>query len=115
MDRTTYVAGWNDGIKHGREYTTLKQSRAGVGMIFFMLGLIVITCSFALPLSMWITGTLTTIVNLTPLVYLILFGVTSAFAGYFLDKRDEKRYKQREADFYKKWGDRWEELGFNGD
>lgn len=112
-DRELYNAGWVDGLNWQRDFTKMRESRTGWGMLLMLFGSILIAVSLALPFAMWIGDQ--AIHNPMPLVYLVFSACAMITGGYFLDKRDEKRYKQRETDFYKKWADRWDELGFSGD
>ncbi len=111
--RTLYDAGWDDGLTYHSELTELKRTRAGWGMMLMLLGSILVACTLTIPFSMWLVND--TIYNPMPLVYLVFSTCGMIIGGYYLDKRDEKRYKQRETDFYTKWVNRWDELGFSGD
>lgn len=112
-DRTLYDAGWNDSIQFGIDRKHLDTGRAGLGMLLMLLAGIAVAMLLVVPLTMFITNQ--TIYNYTPLGWIAGVGIILGTVGFFLDKKEEARYKQRETEFYQKWIARWDELGFNGD
>lgn len=111
-DRKLYDAGWDDCIDYLRDRRNLQQSQAGVGMMLMLLGVIVLAMSTA---SFIVSVIASAPINI---VACLIAGIIAAFllvSGRFVDKRDVVRYKEREDNFYRKWANRWRELGFNGD
>lgn len=112
-DRKSYDAGWDDCIAYIREKNKLNQSRTGWGGLMMLVGAFGLASGVVAPLMSWLMGV--PIVNFQPLVWPFVLGMFFSGAGYVVDKSDAARYKEREQLHYKKWSDRWIELGINGE
>lgn len=113
MDRKTYDTGWDDCIDYLRDKRTLQQHQSGFGILFILFGCILVALVIAALFTMWIAGE--NVYNYMPVLWLAGGGSLLIAAGYFIDKKDRVRYKQREDEFYRKWVQRWKDLGLEGD
>lgn len=112
-DRKLYDAGWDDGIDYNRDVRNLEQHKVGSGMLLMLTGAIIVALTGGIMVAMWLAEQ--TIYNWPLLICMWAFSSVLVISGYFLDNKDRVRYKEREAAHYKKWSDRWIELGLNGD
>lgn len=112
-DRKLYNTGWDDCLEYNRDWRNLQQSKAGAGMMMMLIGALLTALTVIVPAMMWYATQ--TIYNWHPLIAMGCIGIFLLVSGYFVDKRGLVRYKEREDDFYRKWADRWNELGFTGD
>lgn len=112
-DRKLYDTGWDDCIAYNRDRRNLQQSRTGWGMMLMLLGAIPSAMTVSVPIMMVFIAQ--TIYNWHLLIGMGLVGIFLLVSGYFVDKRDVVRYKEREEAHYKKWATRWQELGFTAD
>lgn len=112
-DRKSYDAGWDDCIAYIREKHKLQQDHFGSGIVLMLTGAIIVALTMGIMVAMWLAEQ--TIYNWPLLFCMWAFSSLLLISGYFVDKKDRARYKEREQLHYKKWSDRWIELGLNGD
>jgi hypothetical protein len=111
-DRKSYDAGWDDCIAYIREKHTLNQSQVGLGMLLMLIGGIVL----AMPAAHFIVSLIADApINISACLVAGIIAAILFVSGIRVDNKDRIRYKQREEEFYRKWSNRWIELGLNGD
>lgn len=112
-DRKLYDTGWNDAIDYASEKRALYAEQNGGGLALMILGALFGGLGFVIPLMMWLESQ--TIYNYGILVFIAIVAIVLWVSGFFLEKKYQKNFKNREDEFYRKWFKRWDELGFNGE
>jgi len=95
-----YKKGWDNSLQFRAEWRRLQQSSGAVGLPLMMLGGIWVASLTAM------LFTVDRIANYQPLVWGYGFGIAVSVAGFFLNRRESRVFRQRYTDFCLKWADK---------
>jgi len=95
-----YKKGWENSLQFRAEWRRLQQSNANNGIPIMLLGGVWLTCMTAM------LFTVEHIYHYQHLIWSYGFGIAIMLAGFLIDRRDRRAYKQRYEEFCLKWVDK---------